>query len=212
MLKNVLVVDDHVAVREGMTRLLQAEFPLVSVLAATDEQSLLSAVASRQFDVVILDLSLPGRGGLDLIRQVKDLSPAAAILVYTVHSEDQFGVRALRSGADGYLTKDRPAEELLEAVKRLAGGKRYITSRMAENLANMVSSPASMELHESLSDRELEVLGRLANGATPTEIAAHLNLSIKTVSTYRARLLEKLALHSTADLIRYAIEKGLSRR
>ncbi|MBI5280252.1 MAG: response regulator transcription factor [Candidatus Solibacter usitatus] len=211
-MKHILVVDDHVAVREGIVRLLSSEFPEAAILAVADESAVLNAAGSEAYDIVVLDLSLPGRGGLELIRQLKDLAPQCALLVYTVHSEDQFGVRALRCGADGYLTKDRPAEELIEAVRCLAAGRRYITSRMADRLAEHVASPSGLAPHESLSDREFEVLACLAGGATPTEIANQLNLSIKTISTYRARLLEKLSLHSTGDLIRYAIEKGVSKQ
>ncbi|MBI5082986.1 MAG: response regulator transcription factor [Acidobacteria bacterium] len=211
-MKRILVVDDHVAVREGIVRLLSSEFSDATIVAVADEAAVLSAASAEPFDVVVLDLSLPGRGGLDLIRQLKDIAPQCALLVYTVHSEDQFGVRSFRCGADGYLTKDRPAEELLDAVRCLASGRRYITSRMADRLAEHVASPSGLAPHESLSDREFEVLACLAGGATPTEIANQLNLSIKTISTYRARLLEKLSLHSTGDLIRYAIEKGVSRQ
>jgi len=164
---------------------------------------------SDRWDLVILDLSLPGRGGLEVIKQMKDASPGSAILVYTMFPEEQFGVRALRAGADGYLTKDRPQDELVDAARRVSGGKRYITPALADSLAHYVAEPNVSNLHELLSDREFQILRLLASGKTPTAIGVELSLSIKTVSTYRSRILVKLNLTTTADLIRYAIKQEL---
>jgi DNA-binding NarL/FixJ family response regulator len=210
MLRRVLGVDDHFAVRNGVAQMLRDTFPNIQVGTAESAQASLDLLASENWDLVILDLSLPGRGGLDIIKQMKDTSPGSAILVYTMYPEDQFGVRALRAGADGYLTKDRPQEDLIEAARRISNGKRYITPALAESLANYVSEPAAGSLHELLSDREFQILRLLASGKTPTDIANELNLSIKTVSTYRTRILTKLNLNTTAELIRYAIEQKLS--
>lgn len=209
MLRSILLVDDHFAVREGLQRLLENVFPSLKVFTAEEPAQALSLAAAHPLDVAVVDLSLPGPGGLDLVTRLKALSPRLSVLVYSVQPEEIFGIRALRAGADGYLTKDRPAEEFLEAVRRLGDGRRYISQQLAENLADIVTSPASQSPQKLLSDRELQVLVGLASGRTPTELAAALHLSIKTVSTYRARLLEKLHLGTTADLIRYAIENNL---
>lgn len=209
MPKRVLVVDDHFAIRSGVEQMLRGAFPGIEVGGSESAQESLELVASGSFDLVILDLSLPGRGGLDVIKQMKDSNPVTAILIYTMYPESQFGVRALRAGADGYITKDRPEEELIEASRRVGGGRRYITGALAESLANYVSEPASGHSHELLSDREFQILRLLASGRTATDIAGELHLSVKTVSTYRTRILVKLNRSTTADLIRYAIEQGL---
>ena len=209
MLRRVLVVDDHFAVRNGVAQMLRDVFPGIHVGTAETTQGALDLLASERWGLVILDLSLPGRGGLDVIKQMKDLSPGSAILVYTMFPEEQFGVRALRAGADGYLTKDRPQEELVDAARRIASGKRYITPALAETLALYVAEPTAGSLHQLLSDREFQILRLLASGKTPTDMGVELNLSIKTVSTYRSRILVKLNLNTTADLIRYAIEQKL---
>jgi DNA-binding NarL/FixJ family response regulator len=209
MLRRVLVVDDHFAIRNGVEQILRAAFPGIEVDGAESAQQSIDLVAAEPFDLVILDLSLPGRGGLDVIRQMKDANPSAAILIYTMYPETQFGVRALRAGADGYITKDRPEDELVDAARRVGGGRRYITAALAESLANYVSEPVSGNSHQLLSDREFQILRMLASGKTATEIAGELKLSVKTVSTYRTRILIKLNRTTTADLIRYAIEEGL---
>jgi DNA-binding NarL/FixJ family response regulator len=209
MLKQVLVVDDHFAVRSGVARMLEESFPGVRVGIADAVQRSLEMVAAETWDLVILDLSLPGRGGLDVIRQIKDISPSTGILIYTMYPEDQFGVRSMRAGADGYVTKDRPEAELREAAQRVASGKRYISPLLAESLANYVAEPSAGNRHELLSDREFQILQLFASGKTPTDVAAELSLSIKTVSTYRARMLVKLNLNTTAELIRYAVQQKL---
>ena len=209
MLRRVLVVDDHFVVRNGVTQMLQDVFPGIHVGTAETTHAALSLMESDRWDLVILDLSLPGRGGLEVIKQMKDASPGSAILVYTMFPEEQFGVRALRAGADGYLTKDRPQDELVDAARRVSGGKRYITPALADSLAHYVAEPNASNLHELLSDREFQILRLLASGKTPTAIGVELSLSIKTVSTYRTRILVKLNLTTTADLIRYAIKQEL---
>jgi len=204
-----IVVDDHVAVRHGLAQMLAEEFP-GSVVETTDQtQHAVELLEKAAWNLVILDLNLPGRGGLEAIRLFKDANPAAGILVYTVHPEDQFGVRALRAGAEGYITKDRPAAEFLQAVRQVASGKRYVGPVLADCLANLVFRPAGATPHATLSDREHQILRMIGAGKAPTDIANELNLSIKTVSTYRARILTKLDLSTTADLIRYALENKL---
>lgn len=198
------------AVREGLLRILSHEFPNAQCHPAEDSAQILELASAKEFDLLILDLSLPGRGGLDVIKRVKEISPATAILIYTVHPDDEFGVRALRAGADGYVTKDRPVEELLTAIGRVSEGKRYLSEALTERMANLVLNPSAAPPHESLSDRELQILQMLGAGLTPSVIANRLNLSIKTVSTYRTRLLGKLDLQTTGELIRYAIENKIS--
>ncbi len=204
-----LVVDDHVAIRQGLERILAATFTDAEIHSAGTPAEVLEKVAANGFELIVLDLSLPGRGGLDLIKQIKDLNPTAKILIYTVHPDEQLGVRCLRAGADGYVTKDRPIEELIEAIQRIIQGRKYISPHLAEILAQSVASGSKGASLDALSDRELQVLRMLASGKGATDIAETLHLSIKTVSTYRARLLEKLNLETTADLIRFALEQGL---
>jgi two-component system, NarL family, invasion response regulator UvrY len=205
----ILLVDDHVAIREGLSLMLSAAFPGSHFGGAANAAQALHQVALRRWDLAILDLNLPGRGGLELIRELKDSAPSMGILVYTVHPDEQFGVRALRAGADGYVTKDQPAADVINAIRRIREGKRYIGPGLAESLARVVSGQSSTPSLDLLSDRELQILLSLAAGLTPTAIAASLNLSIKTVSTYRGRLLDKLGLNGTADLIRYALQHHL---
>lgn len=156
-------------------------------------------------------LSLTGRDGFELLRELKDRSPHSRILIHTMHTEEQFGVRALRAGADGFVTKDRPVEELLNAIRRVHGGKRYISPNLAERLADAVTRGGEGNAQpDSLSDREHQILRMIVSGKSPTDIANELHLSIKTISTYRARMLEKLNLQTTADLIRFGLEHGMT--
>lgn len=204
-----MVVDDHPMVREGIERLLAAEFPGAAIATSSTESDALAFVEDGQPAVVILDLNLPARDGLDVLRNIKDRNPACAVLIHTMYHESHFGVRALRAGAAGYLTKDQPVAEFLTAVKRLLGGKRYISPALVELLAESFAGAASNDHLELLSDREHQVLRRLAAGDTVSAIAQQMNLSVKTVSTYRGRVLEKLQLKTTAALIRFGIEHDL---
>ncbi len=206
-----LIVDDHAMIREGLKRTLDVEFPGSHILAASSAAEALAALDAEGGQVVILDLSLTGRDGLELLREIKDRSPHSRVLIHTMHTEEQFGVRALRAGADGYVTKDRPVEDLLTAVRRLHAGKRYISNNLAERLADVVTRGGDITpMPDALSDREHQILRMIVSGKSPTEIANDLHLSIKTISTYRARMLEKLDLHSTADLIRFGLEHNLA--
>lgn len=205
----ILLIDDHVAIREGLSLMLSAAFPESRFGTAGNATEALKQVGEHTWDVAILDLNLPGRGGLELIRELKDAAPCMGVLVYTVHPDEQFGVRALRAGADGYVTKDQPASDVVEAIRRIREGKRYIGPGLAESLADYVSRSGRESSPDLLSDRELQILRALASGQTPTSIAHQLHLSIKTVSTYRSRILDKLRLQSTADLVRFALEHQL---
>lgn len=204
----VLIVDDHVAIRQGLERIVLSSFPGAEVGTAGTTEEVLAKVDSGHYSLVILDLSLPGRGGLELIAQIKHLSPSTSVLIYTGFPDDHLGLRCLRLGADGYVNKDRPVDELVKAIERVGQGRKWVSDELAQILAQSVAQNKTMSL-DSLSERELQVLRLLAKGESPTKIGANLHLSVKTVSTYRARLLEKLGLETTADLIRFAIEHGL---
>lgn len=204
----VLLVDDHAVVRKGMKSILEDELLGTSVVEAASGDEALSALG-EPFDVVVLDLSMPGRSGIDLLSEIKHRHPKLPVLIMSLYSEEQFAVRALRAGASGYLTKAAAPEQLVAAVAKLARGGRYVSDSLAERLAGDVAAGSSGAPHERLSDREFEVLRGIASGSTVSEIAARMHLSVKTVSTYRGRLLEKMGMTSNAELTRYAIEHGL---
>ncbi len=170
----------------------------------------LSRARNTRCDVAVLDISMPGRGGIEILRELKQCMPAMRVLVLTVHDEEEYGVYCLREGADGYLTKDRPIEELLLALRTVAAGHKYVSSALAEHLAVRLEAGRTRSPQESLSRRELEVLVELAKGRTGVEIAGGLHLSTKTVATYRSRLMDKLHLRTTAQVIRYALEHHLA--
>jgi DNA-binding NarL/FixJ family response regulator len=202
-----LVVDDHSMVREGLGRMLIAEFPGSVVRYAASVQAALDAVTDKFFLLAVVDISMPGGSGLGLIPDIKDRSPRTRILVHTMHPEDPFGYQALRSGADGFITKDAPVDQILLAVRKILQGGRFVSPALAEVLASALASGAGGA--ESLSDREFQILRLITSGKTPTEIAENLGLSVKTISTYRTRILEKLRLRTTADMIRFGIQHNL---
>lgn len=208
-MKRMLLIDDHVAVRRGLSDMLSAEIPDLQIGFAGSEAEALRQVSASPWDGAILDLSLKSRGGLDMIPLLKGQQPQIRILIYTMYPESQFGVRALRAGADGYLTKDAEPEELVRAVKRILVGSRYIGPELAEYLAETIASNENGPPHLLLSDREDQVLRELASGKSLTQIGEDLHLSVKTISTYRARVLEKLSLSNNSELVRYAIEHKL---
>jgi two-component system, NarL family, invasion response regulator UvrY len=206
-MRKVLVVDDHPSVRAGVSAILEREIANVQCTMAGSAAEAIQRADESDWDAVVLDMTMPGRSGSETISDLKRLRPHARILVYSVHHESQFGVRTLRAGADGYLTKDRPIAELLEAVRTLLDGRRYISPALADALATAVTAPEPA--HLKLSDREMQVYRLLVEGKSPTEIASELSLSIKTVSTYRSRIGEKLNAGSLAEMIRYAYDHGL---
>jgi DNA-binding NarL/FixJ family response regulator len=205
----ILLVDDHTVVRRGLRQILEGEYPRAVFGEADNARTALALVAAQQWDIVILDITMPGRSGLDALKDIKQVKPKLPVLILSMHPEDQYAPRVLRAGAAGYLTKDAVVEELVKAVQRITGGGRYVSARFAEWLAGSLQAPTSGERHANLSDREFQVLTLLAGGKTVKEAAAELSLSIKTVSTYRARLLEKLQLRTTAELMRYAVQHRL---
>jgi DNA-binding NarL/FixJ family response regulator len=203
----VLLVDDHAVVRSGMRAILEDHVPGVQVEEAANGDAGLAALAAP-FDVVVLDLSMPGRSGIDLLTEIKHRYPKLPVLIMSFHAEELFAVRALRAGAAGYLMKSAAPEELAAAVNKVVRGGRYVTESVADRLAADIDK-AHGAPHERLSDREFDVMRGIASGSSVSEIAATMHLSVKTVSTYRTRLLEKMGMSSNAELTRYAINNGL---
>jgi two-component system, NarL family, invasion response regulator UvrY len=203
----VLLVDDHDVVRKGIRAILEDRFASITICEASSGDEALAAL-SAPFDAVVLDLSMPGRSGIDLLAEVKHRHPRLPVLIMSLHGEEQFAVRALRAGASGYLTKSAASEQLIAAFERIVRGGRYISETLAERLA-MAAGGETGAPHDRLSDREFEVMRGIASGESVGDIADRIHLSVKTVSTYRARLLEKMGMTSNAELTRYAIQNGL---
>jgi DNA-binding NarL/FixJ family response regulator len=206
----VVIADDHTILREGLKQLLASAEGIEVVGEAVDGGEVLDRVRSLDFDVLLLDLSMPGRAGMDIIKQVKSERPRLRVLVLSMHAEQQYAVRAVRAGASGYLTKESAATQLVAAIRKVASGGAYISPEVAEQLALGAMPQAEGLPHTTLSDREYEVFQLLVAGKTVTEIAERLNLSVKTVSTHKSRLLEKMGMQTPADLIRYAIAQRLT--
>jgi DNA-binding NarL/FixJ family response regulator len=206
---SVLVADDHAIVRDGLKRILQQTADLVVGAEARDAHEVVQLVRERKFDVLLLDMSMPGPSGLDLIKRVRDEQPELPILVLSMHREEQYAVRAMRAGASGYLTKDSASELLIAAIRRVVGGGMFVSETAAELLARASARRGDVLPHTLLSDREFQVFRMVAQGKTVTQIAAELNLSVKTVSTHKTRLLEKMKLANQAELVRYAVEHHL---
>lgn len=204
-----LISDDHAIVRKGLKDLLREEFPRAEFFEAVNSQEAISLVSSHAMDVILLDISMPGRNGMETLKQLRAMGIKSPILMLSMHSEDQYAVRALRAGASGFINKECANDELLSAIHKVLTGKKYITETVAEKLADSVGKPEQKLLHESLSDREMQVLQQIASGKTVSEIAEEISLSVNTVSTYRARILEKLSLNNSAELTRYAIDNHL---
>lgn len=206
----VLIADDHAVVRRGLEQILADAFEEIEVGEATDAEQAIELADRREWDVVVLDISMPGRSGLDALKEIKKSKPALPVLVLSIHPEDQFAIRVLKAGASGYMTKESAPEELVNAIHKVTAGGRYVSAALAEMLAaDLEKDRAGVPPHQRLSDREYEVLLMIATGHTISEIGDKLSLSVKTISTYRARILEKTSLKSNADLVRYAITHGL---
>lgn len=205
----VLIADDHAIVRKGLKQIILNEYPSAFIGEVSDVESLVLQVVKQDWDVVICDISMPGRSGLEALRQVKDIKPEIPVLIMSMHPEDQYALRVLKAGASGYLNKDSVHDELIRAIQTVRIGRKYITSTIAEKLAGALSSDSDKQLHEQLSDREFDVFKMIAEGKTISEIATQLSLGATTVSTYRARILEKMSMKSNADMTRYALENKL---
>jgi DNA-binding NarL/FixJ family response regulator len=205
----VLLADDHVIVRAGLRELLADTGDVTVTGEAGNGQEVLASVRSCDYDVLVLDMSMPGRSGLELIRQVKGEKPRLPILVLSMHGEAQYAVRAIRAGASGYLTKDSAAEQLVAAIRRIAAGGAYVSPETAERLALDFNRPSEAAPHTLLSDREFQVFQMIVAGKTTSDIADALSLSVKTVSTHKSRILEKMSLGNQAELVRYAVRHKL---
>lgn len=205
----ILIVDDHPIVREGLARTLEKWFPGCKPEAAADSVEAMKAVWDHAWDLVLLDISMPGRSGLDLMKEIHSARPKLPVLIMTFHPEEQFSLRALKAGAAGYLPKSAPAEVVQQAIRQVLAGGRFITAKAAELMAANLGMDADRPLHEVLSDREYDIFVRLGRGETVGEIALSLNLSVKTISTYRARIMTKTGLKNNADVAQYAIRNNL---
>ena len=205
----ILVADDHSVVRQGLKQIV-ADSPDMEIAgeAATGQEAL-ELVRSGSFDLIILDISMPGQGGLDILRELKAESPALKVIILSMYPEEQYAIRSFRDGASAYLTKGSPPEELILAIRTVASGKRYITPSIADRLATYIEDSSQRPPHETLSDREMEILVLIGSGKQVSDIAEELNLSIKTVSTYRSRILLKMDMETNAQLIRYSLQHGL---
>ncbi|HXI55758.1 MAG TPA: response regulator transcription factor [Polyangia bacterium] len=207
----ILLVDDHAVVRRGLRELLGEEFPSAEFGEAASGADALIQIGKRPWGLVILDVSLPGRDGLAILKEALALRPGMPVMILSVHGEDQYAIRALRAGASGYVTKETAPEDLTAAVRKVLQGGRYVSPRLAEKMAAALATRdgTSQLLHEGLSDRELQVLRMLAVGKSVKEIGADLALSEKTISTYRTRIIGKMNMRSNAELMRYALRAGL---
>jgi two-component system, NarL family, invasion response regulator UvrY len=205
----ILIVDDHAVVRTGLKQILSEISDMTITDEACDAREALDKIRTNNYSVVVLDIALPGKSGLDALKEIKTERPGLPVLILSMYPEDQYALRVLKSGAAGYMTKESAPEELVKAVRTVAGGKKYISPSVAERLASQLDFAGKKELHELLSDREYQVLCMIASGKPPGEIAEELSLSVKTISTYRSRILEKMNLNNNAELTTYAIQKRL---
>ena len=206
---DVLIADDHAIVRQGLKQILSETTDMRLAGEATDGDEALRKAQAEGCDVLVLDLSMPGRGGFDILKELKHYRPDLPVLVLSMHAEEQFAVRVLKAGASGYLTKESAPAELVKAIRKVVGGGKYVSASLAETLALRMDEGSDQPRHAALSDREFQVLRMLAAGKTPTDIASDLALSVKTISTYRVRILEKMGFTNTAEIIRYAVENQL---
>jgi two-component system, NarL family, invasion response regulator UvrY len=205
----VLIADDHPIVRRGLKQILAEASDFAGPGEAPTAKEALQLLRDQKWDALILDINLPDQSGLEVLREVKEKYPHLPVLILSMHSEDQFGLRVLKSGASGFLTKDSAPDELIKAMRKILSGGRYISATLAEQLAASFTGEAKQTAHEQLTDREFQVLCLIASGKTVSEIADHLDLSVKTISTYRTRILEKMNMNTNAELTAYAVRQGL---
>jgi len=205
----ILIADDHAVVRRGLIEILGRAFAGASFGEARNPPEVLECLRKGTWDAILLDITMPGKGGLELLKDIKATHPKLPVLVLSMHPEDQYARRALRAGAAGYLTKESASGELVVAIKQIVQGGRYVSQSLAENLASDLDAGAAKPLHEQLTDREYQVMCSIASGKAVRQIADELSLGLKTVGTYRARVLRKMNMRTDAELTRYAVENGL---
>ena len=205
----LIIVDDHAVVRKGLKQIFEEAPDIVVTDEAGSGSELLEKIRQKKFDVVLLDISMPGRDGLDVLKELKVERPELHVLVFTMFPEEQYAVRVLKAGASGYLNKESEPEELIEAIRKVSQGRKYVSPELAEILASNLEITGEAPLHESLSDREFQVMCMIGSGKTVSEIAKELSLSINTISTYRIRILEKLNMKTNAEITHYAIKNQL---
>jgi len=205
----ILIADDHSIVRRGLREILTRDLQGVICGEAKDAHQVLAQIGSQVWDLVILDVTMPGRSGLDVLRDLKTLRPKLPVLVLSMHPEDQYGKRILKAGASGYMNKESAPEDLIKAIRKVLSGGRYVSPALAERLAVDLDNDAAQPAHAGLSDREFEVLRMIGSGKTVTQIAEELHLSVATISTYRARILEKMKMTTTAELMHYALHNRI---
>lgn len=205
----ILIVDDHAVVREGLKHILRSEFKSLNISEAENADEAEAVLNSQKMDMVILDITMPGRSGLDVLRDIRRVHTSLPVLVLSIHPESQYALRVIKSGASGYMTKESAPRELVSAVEKILNGKKYLSEPMTQLLLEEIKHDSEKPPHETLSNREFEILCLIAKGTSLKDIAARLRLRPKTVSTYRMRLLEKMSMESNAELTRYAVEHDL---
>lgn len=205
----IFLADDHSLIREGIKKLLSTESDIKFVGETSDPFQIPSLVEKLKPDILILDLSMPGKNGLDVLKEVKLLAPDTKVLIMSMLPEDQFAKRTLKAGASGYITKDSLPDEIMNAIRKVSSGRKYVSPSLAEKLASDLDENSEKSIHDILSDREFQILILIASGKTQTAISEELSIGVSTVNTYRSRILEKLNLHSSTDLIRYAFQNKL---
>lgn len=205
----ILIADDHAIVRKGLKQILLEQYPSAVIGEVADAETLILTTIQEKWDVVICDMSMPGRSGLDALNQIKQSSPGLPVLIMSMHPEDQYALRVLKAGASGYLGKETIHDDIIKAIETVKLGKKYITPAIAEKLADAFDAGSTRKPHENLSDREFDVFKLLATGKSVTEIGEQLSLSATTVSTYRSRIMDKMGMKSNADITRYALENTL---
>ncbi|MCC7402696.1 MAG: response regulator transcription factor [Chitinophagaceae bacterium] len=205
----ILIADDHAIVRKGLKQILLEEYPTSKIGEAGDAEALIADILHEEWDVVICDMNMPGRSGLDALSQIRHTNPRLPVLILSMYPEDQYALRVLKAGASGYLAKETVHEELIKAIRTVLSGRKYITSSIAEKLVESFNDDSGKMPHELLSDREFDVFKLLAIGKSVSEIAEQLSLSATTISTYRSRIMEKMNMKSNAELARYALENKI---
>ncbi len=202
----ILIADDHTIVRKGIRQIITEEFPDATIDEVPDAESLIQSTLRQEWDLIISDISMPGRSGLEALGQIRQIHPSLPILIMSIHSEDQYAIRSLKAGASGYLNKDLAPDELILAIRTVISGKKYISSSVAEKLATMLENDENKPAHHCLSDREMTVFALLSKGRSLTEIGQQLSISVNTVSTYRSRILLKMNFTNNAEIVLYAMK------